>query len=94
MKAPGWLADVLAGLIVLVYVGVCVWLIATGKGNPDDWDRHMKTYGALTPLVGAAVGWVFGREVHRQAAKTASEEADKYRQEAAGESFADPQHPL
>jgi hypothetical protein len=82
VKAPGWLADVVAGLIVLVYVGVCVWLIATGKGNPDDWDRHMKTYGALTPLVGAAVGWVFGREVHRQAAKTASEEADKYRQEA------------
>jgi hypothetical protein len=82
VKAPNWLAGSLAGLIVLVYVAVCVWLIATGKGNPDDWDRNMKTYGALTPLVGAAVGWVFGREVHREAAKTASAEADRYRQEA------------
>jgi hypothetical protein len=48
VKAPGWLADVVAGLIVLVYVGVCVWLIATGKGNPDDWAEGIGYLSVLT----------------------------------------------
>jgi hypothetical protein len=69
MRGPaGWVADVLAVVIVGFYTGLCAWLILVGKGTVDDWDRHMKIYAALTPLAGAAVGWVFGREVNRQAA--------------------------
>lgn len=76
MQRPaGWVADALAVIIVVPYVGIALYLIFTGKGNPDDWDRHMKTYAALTPLAGAAIGWVFGREVNRR-------EADAYRRDA------------
>jgi hypothetical protein len=66
----------------LVYVAVCVWLIVTGKGNADDWERNSKMFGSLTPLAGAAIGWVFGREVHRKAADDATKMAKEYRADA------------
>lgn len=74
-RPAGWVADLLAVIIVGVYVGIALLLILTTKSNPDNWDRDMKTYAALTPLAGAAVGWVFGREVNRR-------EADAYRRDA------------
>ena len=74
-RPAGWVADLLAVIIVGVYVGIALWLILTGKPNPDDWDRDMKIYAALTPLAGGAIGCVFGREVNRR-------EADAYRRDA------------
>jgi hypothetical protein len=66
-----WLAAVLVGVYLF---GCLVLYIQAGKGN---WDYKIKILEALGPPVGLAVGWVFGKEVHRQAATDARRDADK-----------------
>ena len=48
-------------------------------GQADDdsavWDRRIYIFGSAEAIVFTAVGWLFGREVHRAAAETAREDA-------------------
>jgi hypothetical protein len=39
------------------------------------WSRRLYIFGAVEAIAFTAVGWVFGREVHRSEAKTAKEQA-------------------
>src|SRR4051812_24624053 len=68
-------AELLAAMLVGVYLLACLGLYIEAGDNR--WDNRIKIFAALGPLVGLAVGWVFGKEVHRQAATDAKRDADK-----------------
>jgi hypothetical protein len=61
---PTWVA---LGLLAL-YAAVGVVMLVEARHNADLWSREVHIFDALTPIATGAVGWVFGREVHRKAA--------------------------
>ena len=46
------------------------------------WGRYVYVFSALQAIVFTAVGWIFGREVHRSAAEAATKHANAARQDA------------
>lgn len=61
---PSWVA---IGLLA-VYAAVGIVMLVEARHDPTLWGREIHLFDALTPLATGAVGWVFGREVHRKAA--------------------------
>lgn len=59
----------IAVALLLLYTLVGAVLLLTALHDADVWGREVKIFEALSPLAGGAVGWVFGREVHRKAAE-------------------------
>jgi len=61
-----------------VYLSACVLLYI----GADDarWDHWIKIFERSVPLAGLAVGWVFGKEVHRREADNAKEDANHGRE--------------
>ena len=57
----GLVADIAALLLIPAYVVVILLLYV------NEHDNVTRIFAALSPLVATAVGWVFGREVHRKA---------------------------
>ena len=84
----------LATLIVLLYLGVKLWLLTMVDNNVADreWGRYTYLVGGLDSVVAVAIGWLFGREVHRKAFDAAStsaahaRESEKQAREAETES--------
>ena len=56
----GLVADIAALLLIPAYVVVIMLLYV------NEHDNVTRIFAALSPLVATAVGWVFGREVHRK----------------------------
>jgi hypothetical protein len=46
------------------------------------WSRYVYLFGGFEAVVFTAVGWLFGREVHRAAVETATKHAAEYKEEA------------
>jgi hypothetical protein len=67
----------LGGFAVLVIA--MIWLAG---GTDDAWQRRVYVFGAVEAIVFTAIGWLFGREVNRTAAKTAREDAESARADA------------
>jgi hypothetical protein len=67
----------LAALIVLLYLVVKLWLLNIVDDNVADreWGRYVYLAGGLESVVAVAIGWLFGREVHRKAFDAASKSA-------------------
>ena len=65
---------------VLVLVGFAVFVayqvIKETSSSEQSWTRLVYVFGAVEALVFTAFGWLFGREVHREAAKSAETRAD------------------
>ena len=79
-----WLAWVLAGSLVALFAASC-WLLYQAADNAHVsetlWGRYVYIFGALEAIVFTAIGWVFGREVHRTAAEVATQDAARARAE-------------
>ncbi len=79
-----WLTWVLAACLIAVFAGAC-WLLYRAADQADMtetlWGRYIYIFGALEAIVFTAVGWMFGREVHRTAAEAASADAARARRE-------------
>jgi hypothetical protein len=45
--------------------------------DPTEWERWVYVFGAVEALAFTAVGWLFGREVHRERAENAEHRADE-----------------
>jgi hypothetical protein len=69
---PTWVAAVL----LVVYAAVGVVMLVEARHDPDLWTKEVHLFDALTPIATGAVGWIFGREVHRKAAADYKEDAD------------------
>jgi hypothetical protein len=63
---------------VLVALGVFVTFLVQNIGMEElRWGRFMYLYNGLEAIVFAAVGWLFGREVHRAQATAAETRAQQ-----------------
>ena len=72
----GLVADIAALLLIPAYVVVIMLLYV------NEHDNVRTIFTALSPLVATAVGWVFGREVHRKQAENATAFAQNATEEA------------
>lgn len=80
-----WWSGILATVVSVTFIVVFVVAAVTLWINAKDvsmWSRHVKLFEGLTPLAGAAAGWIFGREVHRKAAVDYKNAAAAYRRDA------------
>jgi hypothetical protein len=65
---------------VLVAGYVVLFVVMVGKVNTGDglaWTRLIYLFGSAEALAFAAVGWLFGSEVHRARAESAEKRADQ-----------------
>src|SRR4051812_36338356 len=67
---------------VALYIGVKLWLLNLVDDNVEDreWGRYVYLAGGLESVVTIAIGWLFGREVHRKAFQEASQAATHSRE--------------
>jgi len=73
---------VVVGLLLAFAVFVLA-MTMMAKGDDIVWQRRVYLFGAVEAIVFTAVGWLFGREVHRGEARVARAEAEASRQDAA-----------
>jgi hypothetical protein len=78
-----WQFTVAVGLLAAFAVLVAVMLSMADTRDETVWQRRVYLFGAAEAVVFTAVGWLFGREVHRQAAQSAQHDAHQAKQEAA-----------
>jgi hypothetical protein len=78
-----WLAMFAAIVLLTFFLAGCVLLyLRAGDAAEDDWSKYIKIFEALGPLVGLAVGWIFGKEVHRREAENATSRAKEAKRAA------------
>jgi hypothetical protein len=70
-------------VFLLIAFGVVVALML---GWADTWDQRVYVFGAVEAIVFTAVGWIFGREVHRQTAEVAQKDAAEAKEEVKSKS--------
>jgi hypothetical protein len=70
-------------VVVFVVAGIILWQFVDNDGIDEArWHRYVYVFSAYHALVFTAVGWIFGREVHRSTAERAITDAKEGRQEA------------
>jgi len=80
-----WSWQFTVAVVLLLGFAVLVAVMVVAAGAPDDkvWERRVYLFGAVEAIVFTAVGWLFGREVHRTAVDTAKQDAEGAREDAA-----------
>jgi hypothetical protein len=76
---PSPKAQLTIAACLLVAFGIVVGLMLAWA---DTWDQRVYVFGAVEAIVFTAVGWIFGREVHRQTAETAQQDAAEAKEDA------------
>ena len=79
MGGPSTKAQLIIASALLIGFGAVVVLMLAWA---ETWEQRVYVFGAVEAIVFTAVGWVFGREVHRQSAETAKEDAAEAKQDA------------
>lgn len=78
----GWQLAFACALFVMFIVLAVLMLVIADDGEAAAWERRVYVFGAVEALVFTAIGWVFGREVHRTDAQNAREDAKEANSEA------------
>lgn len=74
----GIAAVVVAVVLLLGFAALMIYLVGkAGTAADGTWSRYVYLFGATEALVFTAVGWLFGREVNRQAVQSAEARADQ-----------------
>jgi hypothetical protein len=68
--------------LVVAFVALAVAMLGLADGSDQAWQRRVYVFGAVEAVVFTAVGWLFGREVHRAEAETAKSDAADAKREA------------
>ncbi len=77
------LVMMLAVVIIISYlVFIALAYTRADDSGPDLWNHIVKLLEVVSPIVGVAVGWVFGKEVHRREAQTAEQTARRFEHDA------------
>jgi hypothetical protein len=60
------------------FIATVIFLFSQARKSADPtWQRFVYVFGGIEAVVFTAVGWLFGREVNRQQAVSATNRADK-----------------
>ena len=82
---PYWVTWVFAVALVALFA-LASWILyqlADDAGVDEKlWARYVYVFSALHSIVFTAIGWIFGREVHRSAASAATKDARNAKREA------------
>lgn len=74
-----WFKQPLAGAVavasLIVFTITAVYLLRRVSSTDLAWSRRVYVFGALEAIAFAAVGWLFGKEVHRERAEAAEQRA-------------------
>jgi len=83
-QTPPWRSQywVAIGLIAVFVALVVVMLVVSDVKEETVWQRRVYLFGSVEAVVFTAVGWMFGREVHRTAVESAQQEAQQAKEEA------------
>jgi hypothetical protein len=76
---PPWKMTLAAGVTVVslaVFFSLVLYLLARTGDSDLTWARSVYLLSAIEAIAFAAVGWLFGREVHRVQAEAAEKRAD------------------
>lgn len=79
-SGKGKLAGVVTVLALAGFAVLAIYLLRHVGDTEVGWSRRIYVFAAIEAIAFAAVGWLFGREVHREradAAETRASEADK-----------------
>jgi hypothetical protein len=83
---------VVAGILLVMFGVLTGLMLMWADGPSEEWKNRMFIFSSVEAIVFTAVGWIFGREVHREGVETARDDAkeaqtkaDTKQQEAAGE---------
>lgn len=83
---PTWNKDPLAGIIAVIllaaFAGLILYFLKHLDMAEPKWSRATYLFGSVEAIVFAAIGWLFGKEVHREQAQQAEERADRNQQTA------------
>ena len=79
MSGPSTKAQLIIASALLIGFAV---LVVAMLAWAQTWEQRIYVFGAVEAIVFTAVGWVFGREVHRQTAETAKQDAAEAKQDA------------
>lgn len=75
---------IVALVVLILFVPLVLWMLAgTTVKEETVWARRVYVYGTVEAIVFTAVGWLFGREVHREQASSAKQDAQEAKGEAA-----------
>ena len=85
---PAWrwsLVLAVAILILLVFVFFAWWMVDHSDDSVKEevWNRRLIVFSAVEAIAFTAIGWVFGREVHRSEVNTAKQQGEAAKQDAA-----------
>jgi hypothetical protein len=71
-RAIPWQLQTVFAVVLLMLFTLLVIVMLVARKDPDSqWKNLVYVFGSVEALVFTAVGWVFGREVHREQVKAA-----------------------
>jgi LPS sulfotransferase NodH len=74
-----WLKESLAAVVTVVsligFTILAIYLLKRISSNDLAWSRRVYVFSAVEAIAFAAVGWLFGKEVHREQAQAAERRA-------------------
>jgi hypothetical protein len=80
---PSPKAQLIVAIVILAAFAIVVgFMLLNADGNPEVWERRVYVFSGVEAIVFTAVGWIFGREVHRGTAEQAKEDAKEAKAEA------------
>lgn len=77
-----WTLGVAVGVLAIHVIFSIVMFNSASTQDAGVWDRRLVIYGSIEAIVFTAVGWIFGREVHRADAQAARKDAEEFKAEA------------
>jgi hypothetical protein len=84
--SPRWQLGVTVALLAGFAALVGLLTMLASHGDETVWQRRLYLFSAVEAIVFTAVGWLFGREVHRSSEASARQDAAAARAEATAQS--------
>lgn len=66
----------LASLLILGFAALIIFLLNESGVTQTRWERYVYLLSGVEAIVFTAVGWIYGKEVHREQAQKAEAKAD------------------
>jgi hypothetical protein len=78
-----WKWQFVAAVVLLLAFGVLtVLMLVWADGSPEEWKNRAFVFSSVEAIVFTAVGWLFGREVHREGVEAARKDAAEAKDKA------------